>query len=271
VNARIDEIADRIYRISTFVPDLPPHGFTFNQFVVDADEPLLYHTGMRGIFPDVSAAVDRLVGLDRLRWIAFSHLEADESGAVGEFVAACPRAEVAHGALGCDLSLNDLLDRAPRALAEGEVLDLGGRSLRRRVKQVSTPHVPHNWEAQVFFEEETGTLFSGDLGTQLGDGLPAVTGDDLIEAALEAESMYRQVSNRTAFAATVRTLAELQPSTVAIMHGASFHGDGGAMLRQLADAYEERFPTELDFVGARPGIADLPPPDLPASGDLVPS
>lgn len=258
MNARVDEIADGIYRISTFVRELPPHGFTFNQFLVDAEEPLLYHTGMRAIFPEVSAAVDRLVGLDRLRWIAFSHLEADESGAVREFLAACPRSQVAHGVLGCELSLNDQLDRVPRALAEGEVLDIGGRTLRRSVKQISTPHVPHNWEAQVFFEEETATLFSGDLGTQLGDGLPAVSGDDLVEAALEAETLYRQVSNRTAFVATVRSLAELEPSTVAIMHGASFHGNGGQMLRQLADAYERRFPTELDFVNARPGISELP-------------
>lgn len=244
---RIDEIADRIYRICTFVPPgaIPPHGFTFNQFLIDADEPLLYHTGMRHLFPQVSAAVERLVGLDRLRWIAFSHIESDECGAMNEFLAACPHAQVIHGATGVSVSLLDLADRPPRTWGRGEVLQIGDHTLRRGVLQLDTPHVPHNWEAQVVFEEETSTLFSGDLGTQLGNP-PALTEADFSEAAIEAEELFRQTSSLTAFTATVRKLADLSPRTLAIMHGASYSGDGGAMLRGLADVFEERF-SDLAF------------------------
>lgn len=233
---RIDEIADRIWRISTFTPDVPPDGFTFNQFVVDGEEPLLYHTGMRGLFPLVSTAVDRLVGLDRLRWIAFSHIEADECGALNEFLAAAPRAEVAHGPTGVMLSVADLADRPPRTWGPDEALDIGGKRLRRRVRSVETPHVPHNWEAQVVFEEETGTLFCGDLGTQLGDG-PAVA-DAIVDAAAATEEVFGQLSSPARAAATLRQLAELGPTTLAIMHGSSFSGDGAGELRDLADAYE---------------------------------
>jgi flavorubredoxin len=238
----VAEIAAGIYRISTYVPDLGPRGFTFNQFLLDAEEPLLYHTGMRALFPVVSAEVDRIVGLDRLRWIAFSHVEADECGAMNEFLAAAPRAQVAHGATGVMVSLNDLADRTPRALADGEVIDLGGRELRaRRVRHVDTPHVPHNWEARVLYEEVTGTLFCGDLATQDGNG-PAVTGDDLIEQALAAEDLFHQTSLAPAVPSTLRALAAIEPRTLAIMHGSSFRGDGGAQLRALADAYEATYP-----------------------------
>jgi flavorubredoxin len=254
---RIDEIAERIYRISTFVPAaaIPPHGFTFNQFLVDADEPLLYHTGMRELFPLVSGAVDRIVGLDRLRWIAFSHIEADESGAMNEFLAACPRAEVIHGATGVELSIADMANRRPRTWGPGEALELGDHTLRRRVLQFDTPHVPHNWEAQLIFEEETGTLFTGDLGTQLGDP-PALTGEDIIEGAVEAERLFRQTSSLTAYVATLRRLADLAPRTLAIMHGSSFAGDGAALLKRLATAYEQEF-TELGFATEPPGVAEL--------------
>ena len=255
----VDEIADGIYRISTFIPEVAaPLGFTFNQFVIDAEEPLLYHTGMRQLFPVVSEAVSRIVPLDRLRWIAFSHIESDESGAMNEFLAAAPSAEVAHGVLGCQLSLNDMADRLPRALGDGEVLDIGGKTVRpRRVRHLDTPHVPHNWESRVVFEETTGTLFCGDLGTQLGDG-PGVTEDDIIDAALVAEAAFRQMSCLTAVTATMRALAELSPRTLAIMHGSSFAGDGAAMLGNLADAYEQRFAPELSFAMDRGGSTGPP-------------
>ena len=257
----VDEIGDGIYRISTFIPEVAaPLGFTFNQFLVDAEEPLLYHTGMRQLFPVVSEAVARIVALDRLRWIAFSHIESDESGAMNEFLAAAPRAEIAHGVLGCQLSLNDMADRLPRPLVDGEVLDLGGKAVRRRrVRHFDTPHVPHNWESRALFEETTGTLFCGDLGTQLGDG-PSVTEDDVIEPALRAEAAFRQMSCLTATTATMRTLAELSPRTLAIMHGSSYTGDGGALLNALADAYEERFTPELSFAMDR-GESTGPPPE----------
>lgn len=256
VEPRIDEIADRIYRICTFVPPeaIPPIGFTFNQFLIDSDEPLLYHTGMRQLFPQVSAAVDRIVGLNQLRWIAFSHIESDECGAMNEFLAACPRAQVIHGATGVNVSLADLANRTPRTWGRGEVLEIGDHALHRRVLQLDTPHVPHNWEAQVIFEQETGTLFSGDLGTQLGDP-PPVADVDIIDAALDAEEMFRQTSSLTAFTATMRQLAELAPRTVAIMHGASYSGDGAGMLRRLAAAYEEHF-SDLDFATNKGRVAE---------------
>lgn len=238
----LDEIAEGIYRISTFLPDVGPDGFTINQFLLDAEEPLLYHTGMKGLFPLVSEAVGRVVPVDQLRWIAFSHLEADECGAVEQFLAAAPNAQVAHGAMGCAVSLDDMLTRAPRALADGELIDLGGKEVRaRRVRHVDTPHVPHNWESRVLFEESTGTLLCGDLFSQTGNP-PAVTSEDLVDAAMATENAFHGTSLAPAVPATLRRLAELRPRTLAVMHGASYNGDGEAALNALADAYESQFP-----------------------------
>jgi flavorubredoxin len=237
-----DEIADGIYRISTYVPEVGPDGFTFNQFLLDAEEPLLYHTGMKAIFPLVSEAVAGVMPLDRLRWVAFSHVEADECGAVEQFLAAAPHAQVAHGAMGCLVSLDDMLSRPPRPLADGEVIGLGGKEVRaRRVRHVDTPHVPHNWESRVLYEETTGTLLSGDLFTQTGNP-PALTSEDLVDDAIAAENVFHASSLAPAVPATLRQLAELRPRTLAVMHGASYAGDGAAALRSLADAYEAEFP-----------------------------
>ena len=138
------EIADGVYRFSTFVPEVaPPAGFTFNQFLIVADEPMLFHCGPRAMFPLVSEAVAAVIPLQRLRWISFGHVEADECGSMNSWLAAAPNAQIAHGATACMVSLNDMADRAPRMLADGEVLDLGGRRVRWR----DTPHVPHGWEA----------------------------------------------------------------------------------------------------------------------------
>lgn len=252
MRTRTDEIADGVYRISTFVEDVPPRGFTFNQFVLDAEEPLLYHTGMRGLFPIVSDAVAALVPLEQLRWIAFAHVEADECGAVEPFLAAAPQAQVAHGALGCQISLDDMLSRPPVPLADGQVLDLGGKELRmRRVRHLDTPHVPHNWESRVLYEEQTGTLLCGDLGTQLGNHEPVAR--DVVDAAIEAEQVFRPTSLSAAVPATLRRLAELQPTTLAIMHGSSCTGDGAAVLQQLATAYEQAFP-DLCLPGQAPPV-----------------
>lgn len=234
MNTRTDEIADRIYRISTCVPDAAPGGFTFNQFLIHADEPLLFHTGARGMFPLVSEAVARIIPLERLRWIAFGHVESDECGAMNQFLAAAPRAEVAHGALGCMVSLDDLCDRPPRKLADGEVIDLGGK----RVRHIDTPHVPHNWEARVLFEETTATLFCGDLFTQMGDG-PALTDGDIVGPALAAEALFHFSALSPATTTTIRRLAALEPRTLAIMHGSSTRTRCGESLHMLADAYEE--------------------------------
>jgi flavorubredoxin len=235
MDTTVDEIGDAIYRISTWIPEVaPPAGFTFNQFLIDADEPLLFHTGPRAMFPLVSEAVSRVVPLDRLRWIAFGHVEADECGSMNQWLAAAPRSEVAHGALGCMVSLNDLADRPPRPLADGEVLDLGGK----RVRHLDTPHVPHNWEARLLFEETTQTLLCGDLFSQVGRG-PAITTDDLVEPARATEAMFLSTSSGPATATTLRRLAELAPSNLAVMHGSSFHGDGAAAMHALAAVYEE--------------------------------
>ena len=244
-DTKVDQIADRIYRISTFVPEIGPTGFTFNQFLIDAQEPLLYHLGTRQLFPLVCAAVETVMPVDRLRWLAFSHVEADECGAVNQFLDAAPQAQVVHGALGVMLSLNDMVNRPPKALADDEILDLGGR----RLQELATPHVPHNWESNMFFELETRTLFCGDLCSQLGNG-PAVTDKDLLEAAITAEETFWQTSMGPAIPAAYRRLAALAPTTMAIMHGSSYNGDCAALLHALADVYESRFGCAAVPVGA---------------------
>lgn len=230
----IDEIADGIYRISTHVAEIaPPAGFSFNQFLVVGDEPLLFHTGHRGMFPLVADAVARVVPVESLRWITFGHVEADECGSMNTWLAAAPRSQVAHGALGCMVSLDDMCDRPPRPLADGEVMDLGGK----RVRHIDTPHVPHGWEARVLYEETTGTLLCGDLFTNVGGG-PALTTDDVVEQAMAAEALFHASCLAPHTAATLRSLGDLEPRTLAIMHGSSFQGDGRQALHDLAAAYE---------------------------------
>jgi len=230
----VDEIANDIYRIATWIPDIGPEGFTFNQFLVVGDEPLLFHTGPRGMFPLVAEAVANVVPVESLRWISFGHVESDECGAVNMWLAAAPESQVAFNALGCDVSLNDLCDRAPKALEEGEVLDIGGKRLR----EISTPHVPHGWEAQVLYEETTGTLLCGDLFSQVGGG-PALRTDDVVAPALAAEGMFHFSSLTPTTGDTLRALGDLSPTTLAIMHGPSFQGDGKQALYDLAIGYEK--------------------------------
>jgi flavorubredoxin len=233
MQTRTDEIADGIYRLSTFVPEVTPDGFTFNQFLVKAAEPLLFHTGPRALFGSVSQAVARILPLADLRWITFGHVESDECGSMNQWLAAAPRAVVAHGGVGVMVSLNDLCDRSPRTLADGELLDLGGK----RVRHIDTPHVPHNWEARVLFEETTRTLLCGDLFTHAGNG-PAVTESDIVGPARAGEELFRATCYTPATGPTLRRLAELEPQTLALMHGSSFRGDGARALRDLAGFYE---------------------------------
>jgi flavorubredoxin len=235
METRIDEIAERIYRLSTFVPDIGPSGFTFNQFLIDAEEPMIFHTGPRSMFPAVSAAIASLMPVDRLRWIMFGHLESDECGAMNLFLEAAPNAQVAHTAIGCMVSIDDLADRPPVSIAPDGSMDLGDRLIR----SIDTPHVPHGWDAHVLYEENTGTLFCGDLLTQVGDG-PALTGDDIVSAAIVAEDMFGASCFTPQSAPTVRGLAALDPATLAIMHGASYNGDAGKALLALADDFEHR-------------------------------
>lgn len=231
----IGEIADGIYRLSTFVPAIGPGGFTFNQFLVLADEPLLFHTGHRSMFASVAEAIATVLPVDQLRWITFGHVESDECGSMNEFLGAAPRAEVAHGMLGCMVSLNEMADRPPRPLADGEMIDLGGK----QVRHIDTPHVPHGWEARVLFEETTGTLFCGDLFTHFGQG-PAVVESDIVGPAGVAEDVFHASCLSPTSGATVRDLAALKPVTLALMHGSSFSGDCESALLALADDYDAR-------------------------------
>jgi flavorubredoxin len=230
----IDEIAERIYRLSTYVPEIAaPAGFTFNQYLVHAEEPLLFHCGPRKMFPLVSAALATIIPVDRLRFIAFGHVEADECGSMNLWLAAAPKAVVVHGHTACMVSLNDLAVRPPRPLAHNEVLDLGGR----RVRYLDTPHMPHAWESGLVYEEITGTLFCGDLFTQLGQG-PAITEASIVEAAIAAEEAFGATSLTPTTGPTIRMLAALHPRRLAVMHGSCFVGDCGALLGELATFYE---------------------------------
>lgn len=242
METKVDEIAAGIFRLSTFVPGVAgPAGLTFNQFLIVADEPLLFHCGPRQMFPLVSAAAARILDLKRLKWITFSHVEADECGAMNEWLAAAPDATAAHGRVGCNIWLNDAAIRPPRALADGESLDLGGKKVRR----IDTPHMPHCWDAGLLYEETTATLFSSDILTQTGDG-PASTGADVLGPALAAEKMLPFTSLTPTAAPTIRRLAGLKPKTLAIMHGASFAGEGGPVLEALAGFYEEQLRKAVD-------------------------
>ena len=237
MQTRINEIADGIYRLSTFVPEIAaPSGFTFNQFLVLGDEPLLFHTGPRKMFPLVREAVGRLIQVEQLRWITFGHVEADECGSMNEWLAAAPWAQVAHGMTGCMVQLSDLANRAPRGLAHGETIELGrGRTIR----YLDTPHTPHGWDAGVIYEEASGTLLCGDLFTQVGDG-PALTEGDIVGPAIAAEDMFQYSCLNPAMGTTIRALARLAPRTLALMHGPSFEGDASAALMALAADYDQR-------------------------------
>jgi len=237
METRIDEISDGIYRLSTFVPEIaPPAGFTFNQFLILGEEPLLFHTGLRHMFPLIRSAVSRLMPPEQLRWITFSHYEADECGSMNDWLAIAPQAEVAHGQTGCMVSLNDMADRTPRILQDNEAIDLGKC---KHVRYLDTPHVPHGWDAGVLFEESTGTLMCGDLFTQLGDAA-ALTEADIVGPAIAAEDMFKFSCLNPTMGGTIRRLAELAPQKLALMHGPSFSGDSATALRALADDYDHR-------------------------------
>jgi flavorubredoxin len=234
LQTKVDEIASGIFRISTWVPGITEHGFTFNQFLLTGDEPFLFHCGMRQLFPLVSAAIAKVIPVEQLRWISFAHVEADECGAMNMLLAAAPQAQVIHGPLACMLSLTDMCDRPPvvTGTEPGDTHDIGGHRLR----YIATPHVPHNWESGLWFDETTSTLLAGDLFTHTGQ-CPALTESDCIAPALEAEELFHATGLTTNLAPTLEQLAQLTPTTLALMHGASFTGDGAAQLRGLADGY----------------------------------
>lgn len=248
MQTRLTEIAPGIFRISTFIREVPPTGLVFNQFLILGDEPLLFHTGMRGLFPLVREAVAKVMAPERLRWISFGHYEADECGSMNQWLALAPHAQIAHGMTGVMVSLNDQADRAPRVLADSEVLDLGGK----RVRYLDTPHVPHGWEAGLLYEETSGVLLCGDLFTQYGEA-PAASDVDIVGPAIAGEDIAGYSALNPAMGATLRRLAALAPRTIAPMHAPAFSGDGVGALNALADDYDRRVMARArELIGAQP-------------------
>lgn len=228
----VHEIADGIFRINTPVA-IPgtTEAFNFNQYLVRDELPLLFHTGPRQLFPVVSEAVGRVLPLDTLRYVAWSHHEADESGAMNEFLAVAPRAEPVCGRIAAMVSITDLADRAPRVLADGDRLPLG----RHALTWLDAPHVPHGWDCGFLFDSTTRTLLCGDLFTQGGPGTQALTESDILgpSEAFRAPMDYYAHGPNTA--AILERLAQTQPRVLACMHGSAWSGDGAALLRALAE------------------------------------
>jgi flavorubredoxin len=232
----VHEIAPRIYRISTPVsPDRIPGGFTFNQILIDDDQPLLFHTGQRALFPLVQQAVAHVLGdVKRLRYVGFSHVEADESGSLNQWLAAAPSAEPVCGLTAAMVSVQDLADRPPRALADGAELVLG----QKKVRWLDAAHVPHNWECGYMFETTTRTLLCGDLFTHVGANVAPLTESDILGPAEQTARAMGYWSFARDARAVLERMASTEPTTLALMHGSSFRGDGAALLRGLADALD---------------------------------
>jgi len=237
MKATVTEIAPAVYRLSTFHPD---YGMQFNQFLVADDEPLLMHTGFRKTFPVTLEGVRRVIDPATLRWITFSHYEADECGALNQWLELAPRAEAACSFVGAITSVNDAAVRPARVLEDDEVLATGAR----RFQFLRTPHVPHGWDASLLFEQSERTLFCSDLFFQPGDPPPLVE-TDIVGAARDTIFANRTTpfANDMPYTpytdTTLARLAALEPRTLAVMHGSSFRGDGGAALRGLGAAIRD--------------------------------
>jgi len=229
----IDEIAPRVFRIATDVDTPDGAGFSFNQYLIAADEPLLWHTGPRGLFDATRTAIARVIAPERLGWIGFSHFEADECGALNHFLALAPAAQPVCGRIGAMVSIGDIADRAPRALADGEALDIGGARLR----WLDTPHLPHGWDCGLVYDEAGGTLFCGDLFTQGGKGHAPLTEADILGPSEAFRGPLDYFSHAPDTRAQLERLAVLQPATLACMHGSAWRGDGAALLRELAGRF----------------------------------
>ena len=226
----VHEIADGIYRINTPVQIDGAGGFSFNQYLIDDDEPLLYHTGPRKMFPLVREAVASVLPIEKLLHIAFSHVEADECGSLNEWLAVAPQSAPLCGTVAAMVSVNDIADRAPRALADGEVISLGAHSMR----WLDAPHLPHAWECGFLMEEKTRTLLCGDLFTQGGADLPPVTESDILGPSEEFRHAMDYFSHTKNLPALIEKLASTEPTTLACMHGSAWRGDGAKLLRELA-------------------------------------
>jgi flavorubredoxin len=228
----VHEVADGIYRINTPVQIEGAGGFSFNQYLIVDEEPLLFHSGLRKMFPLVCEAVASVLPVERLRYIAMSHVEADECGSLNEWLAAAPQSVPLCGTVAALVSVGDLADRPPRALADGEGLSLG----RHSVRWIDAPHLPHAWECGFLAEERTATLLCGDLFTQGGADLPPLTESDILGPSEAFRHEMDYFSHTKKARAMLERLASTQPSTLACMHGSAWRGDGAALLRALADA-----------------------------------
>jgi flavorubredoxin len=226
----ICEIADGIYRINTPL-SVVPGGFSFNQYLIVDDEPLLFHTGPRRLFPLVSEAVAAVMPVDRLRYVGLSHFEADECGSLNEWLGAAPQAVAVCSGVAAMTSVNDIADRPPRPLADGEILSLG----KHRLCWFDTPHLPHAWECGFMMEQQTRTLLCGDLFTQPGDKTPALTESDILGPSEQMRKDLDYFAHAPNTREMLERLALEEPATLACMHGSAWRGDGAALLRALAD------------------------------------
>jgi len=228
----VHEVADGIYRINTPVPIPGAGAFNFNQYLIVDDAPLLFHTGQRGLFPLVSEAIRAVMPLERLRYVGLSHFEADECGALNSFLAAAPGAVPLCGKVAAMVSINDFADRAPRALADGEDLSLG----RRTIRWFDTPHMPHSWECGLMMDLTSRTFFCGDLFTQGGTGEVAVTESDILGPSEAFRKPMDYFAHAPQTASILERLANERPTTLAVMHGSAWRGDGARLLRALSAA-----------------------------------
>ncbi|CAD6527206.1 FprA family A-type flavoprotein [Paraburkholderia sabiae] len=232
----VHQVADGIYRINTpIVFEGGPGGFSFNQYLIVDDEPLLFHTGPRKMFPLVREAVASVLPPERLRHIAFSHVEADECGSLNEWLAVSPNAQPLCSAIAKMVSIDDLAERPARGLDDGEAVDLG----RHRLRWLATPHLPHAWECGMLVDDTTQTLFCGDLFTQGGADLPVMTSADILSSSEAFRRSMDYYSHTKHGDAMLERLAALAPRTLACMHGSAWQGDGAALLRALAVSLRE--------------------------------
>lgn len=226
----IHEIADGIYRINT-PTNTVPGGFSFNQYLILDDQPLLFHTGPRKMFPLVREAVESLIPVDSLRFIALSHFEADECGSLNEWLASARQSVPLCGQIVAMVSVDDFADRPARALAHGETLSLGKHS----VKWLDAAHLPHGWETGYLMDTSTQTLFCGDLFTQGGSDVPALTESDILEPSEAFRKPMDYFSHSTNTMALIENLAQEHPETLACMHGSAWRGNGASLLRALGE------------------------------------
>ena len=225
----IDKIAEDIYRINTAMPDMIPGGFSFNQYLLVDEMPLLFHTGPNKLFPLIREQIETVIPLSSLRYIAFSHVESDECGSLPEFLAASPQARPVCSQVAAMVSVADMVDVEPLAMADGQELSLG----RHRLLWQSTPHLPHGWDCGYFFDTTTKTLFCGDLFTQPGLGEQPLVSDDILGPSEAFRSQMDYYAHSRDTPQLIDKLAHLEPGLLACMHGSAWKGDGGELLRKL--------------------------------------